>query len=86
MPWSGNTHAQPAMRNLFLDEGCPLLVVLRIGNRYREPCQTLGVSPGSIAVDLFFFCSGLLVTSSWWHAGSLWRFVLARAARILPGM
>lgn len=37
-------------------------------------------------MDVFFFCSGLLVMSSWWHAPSLRAFALARAARVLPGM
>lgn len=60
--------------------------VLAPGRDGSEPWHTLGITPGSIAVDVFFFCSGLLVMSSWWHAPSLRAFALARAARVLPGM
>lgn len=60
------------------------------GDPKREPLALwLGVTPGSLAVDAFFFLSGLLVTSSLmssstsgWHR--LKRYVLARVMRIFP--
>lgn len=43
-----------------------------------------GVYMGALAVDLFFFISGFLVTGSWYRQRSAGRFLAARAARILP--
>ncbi len=60
--------------------------VLAPGGPRAEPWHALGITPGAIAVDVFFFCSGLLVMSSWWHVPSLRAFALARAARVLPGL
>jgi peptidoglycan/LPS O-acetylase OafA/YrhL len=44
----------------------------------------LGIYSGSVAVYLFFFISGFLVTGSWLRQRSLGNFLLARAVRILP--
>lgn len=41
---------------------------------------------GSVAVDIFFFLSGILVAASFCGSRSLTRFALMRAARILPGL
>ncbi len=41
---------------------------------------------GGVAVDLFFFLSGLLVMDSIRRNPSVPQFVLARAARVLPGL
>ena len=41
---------------------------------------------GSVAVDAFFFLSGIFVAASFCQSRSLLRFVLMRAARILPGL
>lgn len=43
-----------------------------------------GVYLGALAVDVFFFISGFLVTGSWYRQGSPGRFLAARAIRILP--
>lgn len=41
---------------------------------------------GSVAVDAFFFLSGIFVAASFCQSRSLTRFALMRAARILPGL
>jgi peptidoglycan/LPS O-acetylase OafA/YrhL len=41
---------------------------------------------GAIAVALFFALSGFLLTGSWQRSPCPWRFVIARAARLLPGL
>lgn len=41
---------------------------------------------GSVAVDIFFFLSGIFVAASFCQSRSLLRFALMRAARILPGL
>lgn len=52
-----------------------------------EPLQALGgPTIGTIAVWVFFAISGYLVTGSWLSEPKLWRFVLKRAARILPAL
>lgn len=43
-------------------------------------------SGGSLAVQIFFFASGFLVTRSLVRAPDLLRYVLARALRIIPGL
>jgi peptidoglycan/LPS O-acetylase OafA/YrhL len=42
--------------------------------------------PGSIAVYIFFFLSGILVTGSYRRGGSALGFVVLRVARIWPGL
>lgn len=41
---------------------------------------------GSVAVDAFFFLSGIFVAASFCQSRSLLRFALMRTARILPGL
>jgi peptidoglycan/LPS O-acetylase OafA/YrhL len=61
--------------------------VLSTGSPAQEPLrQTLGVTWGSIAVDIFFVTSGFLVTMSLFRRGDLGTFVLSRALRIYPGL
>ena len=60
---------------------------LSSGNPETEPLrQALGVTPGSIAVDMFFVTSGFLVTASLLARDNLWAFVAARGLRIYPGL
>jgi peptidoglycan/LPS O-acetylase OafA/YrhL len=61
--------------------------VIVTGDPMREPLASwIGMTPGSIAVDIFFFSSGLLVTSSLVRRHDVGRFLVARAARIYPAM
>jgi peptidoglycan/LPS O-acetylase OafA/YrhL len=41
---------------------------------------------GALAVDIFFFLSGILITSSYCQSRSVTRFVLMRVSRIWPGL
>ncbi len=41
---------------------------------------------GALAVDVFFFLSGILITSSFCQSRSIIRFILMRLARIWPGL
>ena len=53
----------------------------------EEPLRSrLGVTPGSIAVDIFFVTSGFLVTRSLLSGKSFGNFVRARILRIFPGL
>jgi peptidoglycan/LPS O-acetylase OafA/YrhL len=61
--------------------------VLSSGATASEPWNaTLGMSPGSLAVDIFFVISGFLVTASLLKSRSVWLFTVARAMRIYPGL
>ena len=61
--------------------------VLATGEPSAEPWTArLGMSPGGVAVDIFFAVSGFLVTASLVGSASLWRFVSARALRIYPAL
>ena len=61
--------------------------VLATGNASDEPfSQSLGVTLGSIAVDIFFMASGLLVTGSLMRKQNLREFLLARIRRIFPAL
>lgn len=61
--------------------------VLSSGNPDDEPLrQTLGMTLGSIAVDVFFVTSGLLVTASLLRSESVIAFAWARCLRIFPGL
>lgn len=52
-----------------------------------EPLRdTLGVTWGSIAVDIFFVTSGYLVTGSILRGDHAWNFVTSRMLRIFPGL
>ncbi|MDX2022376.1 MAG: acyltransferase [Deltaproteobacteria bacterium] len=44
------------------------------------------VTAGSLAVDLFFLTSGLLVTGSYVERPAFWRFVRSRLLRIIPAL
>ena len=60
---------------------------LTTGKRESEPLRLwLGCTPGSIAVDLFFLVSGLLVTVSLIKRNSVVDFVRARFFRIWPAL
>lgn len=60
---------------------------LATGEWGSEPLRsTLGMTPGSIAVDIFFIASGFLVTASLTSRGSLLEFAIARALRIYPAL
>lgn len=57
------------------------------GTPAAEPFQgTLGMTLGTIAVDVFFVASGLLVTASLVNGGSLLAFACARVLRIYPAL
>jgi peptidoglycan/LPS O-acetylase OafA/YrhL len=60
---------------------------LATGDRASEPLRAaLGCTPGSIAVDLFFLISGMLVTASLLRRDSARDFVRARFLRIWPAL
>ena len=60
---------------------------LATGDEKDEPLRaSLGCTPGSIAVDLFFVISGLLVTTSLMRRASASDFAKARFFRIWPGL
>lgn len=60
---------------------------LSTGDAKTEPLRAwLGMTPGSIAVDVFFITSGFLVTGSLLARGSVIQFLAARALRIYPGL
>jgi peptidoglycan/LPS O-acetylase OafA/YrhL len=57
------------------------------GDSAVEPPRALiGMSFGDLAVDIFFFASGLLVTGSLVNRPSIPAFILARVRRIYPGL
>lgn len=57
------------------------------GTAAAEPFQgALGMTVGTIAVDVFFVASGLLVTASLVNGGSLLAFACARVLRIYPAL
>lgn len=61
--------------------------VLASGKVSDEPWHvSLGITPGSLAVDIFFVASGFLVTASLCMRGSASQFIWARALRIYPGL
>lgn len=60
---------------------------LATGNAANEPLRTIiGITPGHIAVDIFFITSGLLVARSLFYRKNLFEFAMARALRIYPGL
>lgn len=60
---------------------------LASGNVHLEPLRDwLGVTWGSIAVDIFFVTSGFLIAYSFFNKKSLVLFVWARFLRIYPGL
>lgn len=60
---------------------------LATGNAANEPLRTIiGITPGHIAVDIFFITSGLLVARSLFYRKNLIEFAVARVLRIYPGL
>lgn len=60
---------------------------LFFGDGAVEPWrETLGISMGRVAVDIFFCVSGYLVAGSLISSGSVRDFLLARFLRIYPGL
>jgi peptidoglycan/LPS O-acetylase OafA/YrhL len=60
---------------------------LAIGKSDAEPfVKIIGMSMGSIAVDVFFITSGFLVTASLLKRKSIGRFIWARGLRIFPAL
>jgi peptidoglycan/LPS O-acetylase OafA/YrhL len=60
---------------------------LFFGNADNEPLKSLvGISFGTVAVDLFFISSGFLIANSLFNRKSLSYFIKARALRIYPGL
>ncbi len=60
---------------------------LSIGTGDAEPLrQTIGLTWGVIAVDIFFITSGFLITRSYLSKRSLASFILARLLRIYPAL
>ena len=61
--------------------------VLSSGNPDSEPLRSsLGMTPGTIAVDIFFMTSGFLVTASMMRTRSALDFSIARFLRIYPAL
>jgi peptidoglycan/LPS O-acetylase OafA/YrhL len=61
--------------------------VLTSGSRDAQPLRdTLGITFGSIAVDVFFVTSGFLVTASLLRRQSAIEFLWARVLRIFPAL
>lgn len=57
------------------------------GNADNEPMRVrFGITPGSIAVDVFFVISGMLVTKSICTRSNALEFIKARFLRIWPGL
>ena len=62
---------------------------LSYGNYRLEPVWQIGphqATIGRLAVATFFIVSGYLITSSFCRRPDAWRFSLARALRLLPGL
>lgn len=60
---------------------------LALGSGGSEPLRsTLGVTFGSIAVDIFFVTSGYLISASLVSSNTIFRFAWARILRIFPGL
>lgn len=59
---------------------------LAVGSSSAEPWLQFGITPGSVAVDIFFITSGFLVTGSLIERKELCSFVMARVLRIYPAL
>jgi peptidoglycan/LPS O-acetylase OafA/YrhL len=54
---------------------------------HSEPLTSLSGQPlGELGVSIFFAISGFLIARSWNYDPALWRFVVKRALRLLPGL
>lgn len=61
--------------------------VLSTGNPDTEPLRSwIGMTPGTIAVDIFFVVSGFLVTASISKSRDALDFLVARCLRIFPAL
>jgi peptidoglycan/LPS O-acetylase OafA/YrhL len=61
--------------------------VISTGDVNSEPLRLwLGITPGNIAVDIFFYLSGFLVTSSILKSKNALDFLLSRFLRIFPAL
>ena len=61
--------------------------VLSTGDPDAEPLYIwIGMTPGSIAVDVFFVISGFLVTASIFKSNDVLDFIAARCLRIFPAL
>jgi len=60
---------------------------LAAGTPAAEPWrETIGMTMGAMAVDVFFLTSGFLVSGSLLRNGGLWQYFRARFLRIYPGL
>src|SRR4051812_37390900 len=60
---------------------------LALGTSDAEPfAHSLGMTPGGMAVDIFFVTSGFLVTASMLQRQNIIAFLWARALRIFPAL
>lgn len=60
---------------------------LATGVADAEPMRAaLGITWGSVAVDVFFVSSGFLIAASYFSRSNFWAFTWARMLRILPGL
>lgn len=60
---------------------------LALGSGNAEPLRsTIGMTWGTIAVDIFFVTSGFLITSSYFSRNNIVAFVWARVLRIYPAL
>lgn len=60
---------------------------LTFGSGTAEPLRnTLGITWGTIAVDVFFVTSGFLIASSFFQRNNVTAFVWARILRIYPAL
>jgi len=60
---------------------------LSLGTGLAEPLRKyVSMTPGTMAVDIFFITSGFLVTRSLFFRGSVVEFVAARVLRIFPAL
>ena len=73
--------------NLLRFIAASMVIYYHMGILLGQPGVTvMGVSVGSIAVNIFFILSGYLIASSWTHSTSFKSYIVRRAARIFPAL
>ena len=73
--------------NLLRFIAASMVIYYHMGILLGQPGITvMGVSIGSIAVNIFFILSGYLIASSWTHSTSFKSYFVRRAARIFPAL